>query len=127
MALTMVRVHARAHTVRAVAALVPILLSSSCAKPHGVVTPHAEVQTSMSLQDDVRSVSPALERYRREALHESLWKRPHLSPRDRSIVTVAALIARNQTAEQATVRRPVPARTRTRGLIATGRASSQRP
>ena len=31
----------------------------------------------------------------------SLWKRPQLSPRDRSIVTIAALIARNQTAEQA--------------------------
>jgi 4-carboxymuconolactone decarboxylase len=28
-----------------------------------------------------------------------LWKRPALSPRDRSIVTIAALIARNQTVE----------------------------
>ena len=46
-------------------------------------------------------MSPALERYRREALEASLWKRPQLSPRDRSIVTIAALIARNQTAEQA--------------------------
>ena len=30
-----------------------------------------------------------------------VWKRPGLSPRDRSIVTLAALIARNQTAEMA--------------------------
>ena len=55
----------------------------------------------MPQQDDVRLVSPALERYRREAVQDSLWRRPHLSPRDRSLVTLAALIARNQTAEQA--------------------------
>ena len=55
----------------------------------------------MVSHDDLASVSPALERYRREAFEASLWKRPQLSPRDRSIVTVAALIARNLTAEQA--------------------------
>ena len=42
-------------------------------------------------------VSPALEKYTRSAIGEDLWKRPDLSPRDRSIVTVAALIARDQT------------------------------
>lgn len=31
------------------------------------------------------------------AIEESLWKRPDLPPRDRSLVTVSALIARNQT------------------------------
>jgi 4-carboxymuconolactone decarboxylase len=49
--------------------------------------------------DDVRSVSPALEKYTKGALLGDLWSRPDLSPRDRSIVTVAALIARNQTIE----------------------------
>lgn len=49
--------------------------------------------------DDVRSVSPALEHYTRGALLDGLWKRPELSPRDRSIVTAAALIARLQTIE----------------------------
>lgn len=49
--------------------------------------------------DDVRAVSPALEAYTRGPLLEGLWKRPELSPRDRSIVTVAALIARIQTIE----------------------------
>jgi len=44
-------------------------------------------------------VAPALERYSRERLLGEVWKRPGLSLRDRSIVTVAALIARNQTAE----------------------------
>jgi len=47
--------------------------------------------------EDVRKVSPALERYTRNAIGEGLWKRPELSERDRGIVTVAALIARNQT------------------------------
>jgi 4-carboxymuconolactone decarboxylase len=47
--------------------------------------------------EDVRKVSPALERYTRNAIREGLWKRPELSARDRGIVTVAALIARNQT------------------------------
>lgn len=48
---------------------------------------------------DVRSVSPALEHYTRGALLDVLWKRPDLSPRDRSIITAAALIARLQTIE----------------------------
>lgn len=42
--------------------------------------------------------APALEKYAAGPLAD-LWKRPSLSPRDRSIVTVAALIARNQTNE----------------------------
>lgn len=49
--------------------------------------------------DDVRSVSPALEYYTRESLLGGLWKRSELSPRDRSVVTVAAVIARIQTME----------------------------
>ncbi len=49
--------------------------------------------------DDVRAVSPALEHYTKGALLDGLWKRPELSTRDRSIVTVAALIARIQTIE----------------------------
>lgn len=49
--------------------------------------------------DDVRAVSPALEHYTKGALLDGLWKRPELSPRDRSVVIVAALIARIQTIE----------------------------
>ncbi len=56
--------------------------------------------TAMPLTyDDVRSVSPALEHYTRESLLGGLWKRPELLPRDRSVVTVAAVIARIQTVE----------------------------
>jgi len=54
---------------------------------------------SVLTYDDVRAVSPALEHYTKGALLDGLWKRPDLSPRDRSVVTMAALIARIQTIE----------------------------
>src|SRR5216117_3873828 len=44
-------------------------------------------------------VAPALEKYTQDRLLGEVWKRPGLAPRDRSIVTLAALIARNQTIE----------------------------
>ena len=48
--------------------------------------------------DDIRSVSPALARYETEDVIDGLWSRPQLSVRDRSVVTVAILVARSQTA-----------------------------
>ena len=54
--------------------------------PHSALTP-----------EDVRTVSPALANYTQESIANGVWKRPALSARDRSIVTVAALIARIQT------------------------------
>lgn len=53
------------------------------------------------LPEDIRTVSPALDRYRQDVILAGVWKRPGLSPRDRSIVTIAALIARNQPLEMA--------------------------
>src|SRR5882724_646578 len=52
----------------------------------------------MQTVNDSRMVAPALEKYAQGPL-AGLWKRPGLTPRDRSIVTIAALIARNQTIE----------------------------
>ncbi len=52
----------------------------------------------METVKEIPMVAPALEKYAKGPIAE-LWKRPELSPRDRSIVTVAALIARNQTVE----------------------------
>jgi 4-carboxymuconolactone decarboxylase len=49
--------------------------------------------------NDVCAVAPALEHYRERRVFGDLWKRPGLSPRDRSTVTLAALIARNQSIE----------------------------
>jgi len=53
----------------------------------------------MSKSEDIRAVAPALEGYAQKVVLGDLWKRPGLSPRDRSIVTLAALIARDQTVE----------------------------
>ncbi|WP_195763613.1 (R)-mandelonitrile lyase [Duganella guangzhouensis] len=49
--------------------------------------------------DDIRAVSPALAKYAQQRLTDEVWKRPDLSPRDRSIVTLSTLIARNQTTQ----------------------------
>lgn len=49
--------------------------------------------------DDVRSVSPALKHHTKAVLLDGVWMRPQLSARDRSVVTVAALIARIQIIE----------------------------
>jgi len=49
--------------------------------------------------DGIRTVAPALEKYTQSRLLGDVWKRPGLTPRDRSIVTLAALIARDQTIE----------------------------
>src|SRR6059036_2532187 len=49
--------------------------------------------------DGIRTVAPALEKYTQGRLFGEVWKRPGLAPRDRSIVTLAALVARNQTIE----------------------------
>lgn len=52
----------------------------------------------IKMQGDIGIAAPALEKYTRETLLGDVWKRPGLSVRDRSIVTLAALIARNQSA-----------------------------
>jgi 4-carboxymuconolactone decarboxylase len=48
---------------------------------------------------DLRKVSPALEAFTQNRLIGDVWKRPGLTPRDRSMVTLAALIARDQSIE----------------------------
>jgi|SRR5579884_1478149 len=55
-------------------------------------TPHSALTA-----EDIRAVSPALASYTQKTIADDLWKRPGLSPRDRSLITAAALIARIQT------------------------------
>ena len=52
----------------------------------------------MPKPEDISRIAPGLDKYSKGQLSD-LWKRPQLSPRDRSIVTLAGLIARNQTIE----------------------------
>ncbi|SDR38005.1 4-carboxymuconolactone decarboxylase [Paraburkholderia fungorum] len=55
--------------------------------------------TSANAFEGMRAVSPALERYTTDIVLGDLWKRPQLSARDRSVVTLSVLIARNQSTE----------------------------
>jgi 4-carboxymuconolactone decarboxylase len=45
---------------------------------------------------DVQTVAPALEKYTQERLYGDVWKRPGLTARDRSLVTIAAMLARGE-------------------------------
>src|SRR6266853_1929025 len=55
--------------------------------------------TPMAGLGDMRTMAPALEKYTEGRLLGDVWKRPGLASRDRGIVTLSALIARNQTIE----------------------------
>jgi 4-carboxymuconolactone decarboxylase len=59
----------------------------------------SSAEPRLPVSSDIGSVAPALERYAQDTLADKLWKRPGLSVRDRTVVTVTALIARNQTAD----------------------------
>jgi alkylhydroperoxidase/carboxymuconolactone decarboxylase family protein YurZ len=50
-------------------------------------------QPSTTARDRVRSVAPKLIDYTENVLFGDVWERPGLSKRDRSLITVAALVA----------------------------------
>ena len=82
------------------------ILFISTAPSYGEAQQTGGIQVSKTIQaaptpEDIGAVSPALERYTQHRLFGDLWKRSDLSPRDRSIVTLSALIARNQTVQMA--------------------------
>jgi 4-carboxymuconolactone decarboxylase len=56
----------------------------------------AEAQRAATVEQSAGSVSPGLVKYTGEVLFRDLWLRPGLSPRDRSLVTVCALVASGQ-------------------------------
>src|SRR6266568_5177769 len=80
----------------AVASLCLIAASSTHASPNS--KPGAN---HMLTPDDIRRGAPALEKYNEASLRGDVWKRPGITPLYRSIVTLAFLIARNQTIEMA--------------------------
>ncbi|WP_407066914.1 carboxymuconolactone decarboxylase family protein [Hohaiivirga grylli] len=49
--------------------------------------------------DDIGKVSPALAKHMQDTLQGEVWKRSEMNMRDRSLVTVASLIARGQTVD----------------------------
>jgi 4-carboxymuconolactone decarboxylase len=78
-----------------------IALLSLIAMPSAHTEEAATIKGSkpMLTHEDVRQVAPQLAAYTQDRLLGDVWKRPGLAPRDRSIVTLAALIARDQAIE----------------------------
>ena len=50
-------------------------------------------QAATSARDEVRKVAPKLIELTEKVVYGDVWERPGLSKRDRSLITVAALIA----------------------------------
>lgn len=72
------------------APLSPVLLS---------IDASAESQRVTVVKNMFGEVSPGVQHYTTTALFNNLWLRPGLAPRDRSLITVSALIANGQTAQ----------------------------
>jgi 4-carboxymuconolactone decarboxylase len=72
---------------------------SMIAAAPALADPSKASQRTALTSDDVRMVAPALHQYTEGRLLGDVWKRPGLNARDRSVVTLAALMARNQTIE----------------------------
>jgi 4-carboxymuconolactone decarboxylase len=58
-----------------------------------------EAQRAASVQENFGHVAPGVVQYTTDLLFRELWLRPALAPRDRSLVTVSALIASGQAAQ----------------------------
>src|SRR6266851_4408541 len=84
--------------MKLVAAMIAALSLISTTYAQGQHTYNGRKPEPMQTTNDIRMVAPALEKYAQGPLAD-LWKRPGLTPRDRSIVTISSLIARNQTIE----------------------------
>src|SRR6516225_313980 len=84
--------------MKCMAIMIAAIALSSSVWAQGQNAENGRNAETMPTANDITMVAPALEKYAQGPLAE-LWKRPGLTPRDRSIVTLAALIARNQTIE----------------------------
>jgi 4-carboxymuconolactone decarboxylase len=84
--------------MRLVAAILTALtvISSSAQAKEGNTMAQSQEPVSPA---DIQAVSPALDQFTQERLLGEVWKRPGLNARDRSVITLAALIARDQTIE----------------------------
>ena len=85
--------------MRRVTAMLIALAAATLAPAQGTTAKTRAKIKPLSPPAAVSAAAPALAGYTREALFTDLWKRPGLTPRDRCIVTLAAMITRNQTVE----------------------------
>jgi len=84
--------------MKVMAVTIAALLMIPVSRAQGGDTKDGRKSEPMQTVSNTRYVAPALEKYAQGPIAD-LWKRPGLTRRDRSIVTIAALIARNQTIE----------------------------
>ena len=59
----------------------------------------AEAERAKRVGEQFGTVAPGVVQYTTDVLFRDLWRRPDLAPRDRSLVTVSALIATGQAAQ----------------------------
>jgi 4-carboxymuconolactone decarboxylase len=59
----------------------------------------AEAARAKTVEENFGKTAPGVVKYTTETLFRDLWLRPGLAPRDRSLVTVSALVASGQTAQ----------------------------
>src|SRR5437879_13216747 len=59
----------------------------------------AEAQRASRNEQQFGAVAPGVLQYTTDVLFRDLWLRPDLAPRDRSLITVSALIASGQVAQ----------------------------
>ncbi|MGA7929540.1 MAG: carboxymuconolactone decarboxylase family protein [Candidatus Sulfotelmatobacter sp.] len=59
----------------------------------------AEAKRAAAVEQQFGNVAPGIVQYTTDVLFRDLWLRPDLAPRDRSLVTVSALIASGQVAQ----------------------------
>jgi 4-carboxymuconolactone decarboxylase len=68
--------------------------------PHLLALDEAvEADRATRVEQQMGAVMPGLVQYTTDVLFRDLWLRPDLAPRDRSLVTVSALIASGQSAQ----------------------------
>jgi 4-carboxymuconolactone decarboxylase len=78
--------------------LVTTVLSLCLMVPLSAQAQETKPMLDANTLDTVRKAAPALEKYAQGALAD-LWRRPGLGVRDRSVVTLAGMVARNQIAD----------------------------
>jgi 4-carboxymuconolactone decarboxylase len=71
----------------------------SASPPLLAIDEAAETQRAVRVQEQFGAVAPGIVQYTTDVLFHDLWLRPGLAPRDRSLVTVSALIASGQVAQ----------------------------
>ena len=59
----------------------------------------AEAERKTRVEQQFGTVAPGVVQYTTDVLFRDLWLRPDLAPRDRSLVTVSALVANGQVAQ----------------------------